>query len=92
MLTVTDEAVAAINALATGEDVPPGAALRISGAEGDLRLSVAASPESSDTIFNGSGTRIFIEQQAVRAVEGKVLHARTDDTGAVRFTVGPAPS
>jgi iron-sulfur cluster assembly protein len=92
MLAMTEDAVAAVGKLTTGPDVPAGAGLRISGVDGNLRLSVAASPHGGDSVVDASGARIFVDQNASRMLAGKVLHARTDDTGSVQFSVESAPS
>lgn len=89
MLTVTDNAVAAIRSLTSQPDVPEGAGLRIAtdASAGALRLSVAASPQEGDQIVDSAGARLFLDSDAAMLLSDKALDATVDDQGTVQFAL-----
>ncbi|HLU44109.1 MAG TPA: adhesin [Natronosporangium sp.] len=89
MLTVTDNAVAAIRSLTSQPDVPEGAGLRIAtdASAGALQLSVAASPQEGDQIVDSAGARLFLDSDAAMLLSDKALDATVDDQGTVQFAL-----
>jgi Fe-S cluster assembly iron-binding protein IscA len=96
VLTLTDNASAIVTTLVSRQTDAPDAGLRIhstepQGAEGGARLAVlvAADPEPQDQIVEISGTRLFLDESAVAALDDKILDAGVDDEGSVSFAVMP---
>jgi len=89
MLTVTDNAAAAIRSLTTQPDVPEGAGLRIAtdAAAGALQLSVSAEPHEGDQVVNESGARLFLDSEAAMLLDDKALDATVDEQGSVQFAL-----
>jgi iron-sulfur cluster assembly protein len=89
MLTLTDNAVAAIQNLTTQQDVPEGCGLRIGTdpAVGSLTLSLAPAPQAGDQILDTTGATVFLDSEAAPLLEDKALDATFDDAGRVQFTV-----
>jgi iron-sulfur cluster assembly protein len=89
MLTVTDNAVAAIRSLTSQPDVPDGAGLRIAtdASAGALQLSVATAPQEGDQIVDNAGARLFLDNDAAMLLDDKSLDATVDDQGTVQFAL-----
>lgn len=89
MLTVTDNAVAAIRSLTDQPEVPDGAGLRIAtdASAGALQLSVAPEPHTGDHVVDNAGARLFLDTDAAVLLDDKSLDASVDDQGAVQFAV-----
>jgi Fe-S cluster assembly iron-binding protein IscA len=90
VLTITQNAVDAVNLVAPGD-----AALRIylpeaSGGEPapGLRLEVVEAPRTDDRVVDVDGTRVFLEPAAAEALDDMVLDAASDGE-KVRFAVAP---
>lgn len=94
MLTLTDEAVAAIADLVAGPEVSDEAGVRIVAgdtADGDeLHVHVAARPEPSDETVDTRGVRVFLPADIASRLDDHVLDAVATETGQVRFDVRPA--
>jgi Fe-S cluster assembly iron-binding protein IscA len=98
MLTVTEAAARAINALVTKNQMPDGAGLRIAPqsqttrSEG-LGLSIAAAPASDDTVLDTHGAKVFLASTVVFDLTEQQLDV--EDTGEgdeqVRFFVERRP-
>lgn len=89
MLTMTDNAVAAIRSLTTQPNVPDSAGLRIAtdhGA-GALKLTVAPEPQQGDQVVDTSGARLFLDTEAADLLDDKSLDATVDEQGAVQFAL-----
>lgn len=93
MLTVTDNAVAAIRSLTAQPEVPDGAGLRIATdpAAGALQLSVAPEPHEGDQVVDNSGARLFLDTEAALLLDDKALDASVDDGGSVQFALAEQP-
>ncbi|QSB15431.1 adhesin [Natronosporangium hydrolyticum] len=93
MLTVTDNAAAAIRSLTTQPDVPDGAGLRIAtdASAGALQLSVSAGPHEGDQVVDESGARLFLDGDAALLLDDKALDATVDDQGSVQFALAEQP-
>ena len=99
MLTLTENADAVVTTIVGREDASADAGLRIQTAEGqgpngEARFSVhvVPSPEPADTVVEGEGSRVFLEDAAADALSDKVLDAGVDEQGAVSFTILPQPA
>ncbi|MGM7671972.1 Fe-S cluster assembly protein HesB [Microbacterium sp. A93] len=98
MLTLTENADAVVTTIVGREDASADAGLRIQtaegqGANGEARFAVhvVPSPEDADLVIEGTGSRVFLEENAAEALADKVLDAGVDDQGAVSFTILPQP-
>lgn len=93
MLTVTDAATAAINALTTQEGQEQGSGLRFAlrneqEEEAQLALSIAATPNEDDQVIGSEeGSKVFLEPQAAQFLDDKVLDVQQDDEGQLNFAV-----
>ncbi|GAA3678624.1 hypothetical protein GCM10022224_048460 [Nonomuraea antimicrobica] len=88
MLTLTDNAVAAIRDLMVGEDVPAEAGLRISpkaDEAGTLEVALARTPQANDQVVEREDVRVFVAEDAVRILDDKSLDARPGSRGRQTF-------
>ncbi len=99
MMTVTEAAARAINALVTKNQMPAGSGLRISPqsrttrSEG-LGLSIAAAPAAEDTVIETNGARVFLAATVVYDLHEQELDvepANGDPEEQVRFIVDRRP-
>jgi iron-sulfur cluster assembly protein len=93
MLTVTDNAVAAIRSLTDQPEVPDGTGLRIASDPnaGSLQLSLAPEPQEGDQVVDNSGARLFLDSDAALLLNDKALDASVDDQGTVQFALAEQP-
>jgi Fe-S cluster assembly iron-binding protein IscA len=93
MLTVTDNAVAAIRSLTDQPEVPDGTGLRIATdpTAGSLQLSLAPEPHEGDQVVDNSGARLFLDTDAALLLNDKALDASVDDQGTVQFALAEQP-
>jgi Fe-S cluster assembly iron-binding protein IscA len=93
MLTVTDNAVAAIRSLTDQPEVPDGTGLRIATdpTAGSLQLSLAPEPHEGDQVVDSSGARLFLDTDAALLLNDKALDASVDDQGTVQFALAEQP-
>jgi iron-sulfur cluster assembly protein len=93
MLTVTDNAVAAIRSLTGQPEVPDGAGLRIATdpSAGSLQLSLAPEPHEGDQVVDNEGARLFLDNDAALLLDDKALDASVDDQGTVQFALAEQP-
>jgi iron-sulfur cluster assembly protein len=93
MLTVTDAAAEAINALSTAEGKGESGGLRFAvHAESEegatLAVSVAAEPTDGDEVVTGTeGAQVFLDPQAALYLSDKVLDVQPDEQGQLNFAV-----
>ena len=97
MLTLTPDATQAIEQLLEAPEIPEGAGVRIasspagsdsaSPSPGELQLTVAEEPETSDEVIDQAGARVFLEQTVAEFLDDKLLDAEVVDEG-VRFKLG----
>ncbi len=88
MLTVTDNARAAITAIVTSAEAPEGVGLRIAAELGDspqLAMSLAEGPAEGDQVLGDSEAPLFVEPQAGALLDGATLDAQLDTEGQVAF-------
>jgi iron-sulfur cluster assembly protein len=91
MLTLTENASAAIKNLTDQKAVTADGGLRISTADdstGSLKVELTPTPEPTDQLVEDAGARVFLEERAAAALADKVLDAQLDGDGSVRFAVG----
>ncbi|MEV4536571.1 adhesin [Asanoa sp. NPDC049518] len=90
MLTITDQALAAICALLAQDDVPQGAGLRIStDPHRRLRLTFTPRPDVGDSVVDRAGARVFLDAETALTLRDRTLDAEADRVGRVRFAVCP---
>ncbi|HAM26209.1 MAG TPA: Fe-S cluster assembly protein HesB [Microbacteriaceae bacterium] len=90
MLTLTDSASTAVKSIAGRNDDTHEAGLRISTEPiggTDFSVAITPAPEPTDTVVESAGAKVFLEQNAAAALDGKILDAQTDDDGSVRFAI-----
>jgi Fe-S cluster assembly iron-binding protein IscA len=89
MLVLTKTATTAIHNLVDRPEIPDGAGLRIATTnDGADRLTVAATtPEQGDQVIEKDGARVFLEAESAEILDDKILDARLDDQGGVKFLV-----
>ncbi|MEA2167551.1 MAG: iron-sulfur cluster assembly protein [Solirubrobacteraceae bacterium] len=90
MLTLTPEAVEAVDTLLhCDEKIPQAAGLRL-GAKDDQDIAVALtlSPADEDQVIEDAGARVFVAPEIATMVDDAVLHA--EEQGG-RFAFGLVP-
>lgn len=93
MLTLTQNATAAIAGLLEGPGMPDSAGIRIASASrenGDdpaaIQLGLAAAPDDHDSVIQESGARVFVEDTVIGLLDDKLLDADSDGE-QVRFSI-----
>ncbi|HEY2601741.1 MAG TPA: hypothetical protein VGI67_09305 [Thermoleophilaceae bacterium] len=93
LLTITEEAVEALDSIVESAPVSDEAGVRISrqvGPDGQagLGISLVEEPDPSDSVLDieGEHAPVFVEAEAVPALDDKILDARVQD-GQVGFVV-----
>ena len=92
MLTLTDQAVAAIRNLTTRPGLPAQTGLRIAPGEADsggLALSLAEGPKAGDQVIQETDVNVFVESEAAAALDDKELDAQVNEDGEVSFLLQP---
>ena len=89
MVTLTDDAVTAIQNLTAHPEAPHGGGLRIASDDthSGLELSVAPQPAHGDAVVESGGARLFLDAEAAAVLGDKALDAQTSPDGEVRFTI-----
>jgi iron-sulfur cluster assembly protein len=92
MVTLTDNAICLIRRLTDRPGVPNSAGLRIAtgSAAGSLNVAVVSCPMDGDHVLDTAGARIFLDSNAVRALNDKALDAALHNR-TVTFTVTDQP-
>jgi iron-sulfur cluster assembly protein len=88
MLTLTDEAVAAIRNLTSRPGLSEDAGLRIAPANGDsggLTLSLTDGPQAGDRVIDEADVHVFVQSDAAAVLEDKALDAQVSEDGEVSF-------
>lgn len=94
---VTTNASQAIQSILASAQLPTGSGLRIvPGTPGDgstpeagpLQLEVASQPAAQDEVVSEQGANVFMEPTVAPMLQDKVLDARMDQEGQVRFVIG----
>jgi iron-sulfur cluster assembly protein len=92
MLTLTNQAVAAIRDLTTRSGLPAETGLRISaedGGAGGLALSLSDGPQAGDQVIEDSDVHVFVQSDAVASLDDKALDAQVNEDGEVSFMLQP---
>jgi Fe-S cluster assembly iron-binding protein IscA len=92
MLTLTDQAVAAIRNLTTRPGLPAQAGLRIAPGEADtggLALSLSDGPQAGDRVIEETDVQVFVQPDAATVLEDKELDAQISEDGEVSFLLQP---
>jgi Fe-S cluster assembly iron-binding protein IscA len=87
VLTLTDQAVAAIRNLTTRPGLPAETGLRIAPQDGgaDLALSLADGPQDGDQVIEEADVQVFVQPDAAAALDDKALDAQVNEDGQVSF-------
>jgi len=91
MLTLTETATTAVKSIVDRNPTLAEGGLRIdSGPDGGNTFGVAIVPEAQpgDATVESRGARVFLEQNASRILEDKVLDAQVGEDGDVTFALG----
>ena len=92
VLTLTPNASAVVKQI-TDQTSGDGSGLRISQQAADtptLDVEPIAEPQPGDQVVEAEGARVFLEEQAARTLDDKVLDAQVDQAGAVQFSISQA--
>jgi iron-sulfur cluster assembly protein len=92
MLTLTDQAVAAIRNLTTRPGLPAQTGLRIAQTEADtggLALSLSDGPQAGDRVIEETDVQVFLQPEAAATLEDKELDAQISEDGEVSFLLQP---
>ena len=98
MLTVTENAGRAIEAIVANAEMPDGSGLRIDTPEElpatpdrsgvPLQLEVTSQPAAQDQVVREGGAKVFIAPAAAPLLDDKVLDIRVRED-RVQFVIGP---
>ncbi|MEO8107820.1 MAG: Fe-S cluster assembly protein HesB [Actinomycetes bacterium] len=88
MLTLTDNAQAAVRTLTQDPETPENAGLRITPGNEGLELMLVAEPVPGDALIDDGGARVFVEPQTAKLLDEATLDAQVED-GAVNFFLAP---
>lgn len=96
VLTLTNDAVAAIRTLTTEEDLPAQTGLRIAATterdgSASLALAVSPGPEPGDQLVESEGARVYLDSGAAAVLDDKALDAEMTSEGQVRFQLAEQP-
>jgi len=92
MLTLTDQAIAAIRNLTTRPGLPAQTGLRIAPGEADtggLSLSLSDGPQAGDRVIEETDVQVFVQPDAADALDDKELDAQVGEDGEVAFLLQP---
>jgi Fe-S cluster assembly iron-binding protein IscA len=95
MLTLTDDARLAIQALLAPDEAPADAGIRIAAATADsngaapeLELVVVTEPAPGDQVVDDEGARVYLDETAARLLDHETLDVQIDqDARQVNFFV-----
>ena len=92
MLTLTETATTVVKSIvAQNADAAVEGGLRIGSSgdgKADLTVTVVPAAQPGDSLVESEGARVYLESTAVPALEDKVLDAKVDDDGSIRFAIG----
>ena len=90
MLVLTDNATTAVKAVTSDVSGATDAGLRIA-VPGDqdqgFALAIVPAPETTDTVVESDGARVFLEPAVADALQDRTLDAEVGSDGAVRFAL-----
>ena len=93
MLTITQNAEAAVKALTTEPGMPEAAGLRLALApdQSQLELVLVPEPQPGDQTVLGSDARVYVAEEVAPALDGQLLDAVSTADG-VGFSLQPQQS
>lgn len=93
MLTITENAGLVVSDIVSRAATTDTGGLRIVGASDDqFAVSVADAPTPAEIVAEQAGARVFMDEPVAAVLDDKVLDARVDDDGAVRFLISAQQS
>jgi Fe-S cluster assembly iron-binding protein IscA len=95
VLTITENAEHALDAVVAAENAPEGAGVRISqgvGADGQpaVGLSLAPAPEPGDAVVDDANVPVFVAAEVAELLDNKILDAELDGD-QIGFRIGVQP-
>ena len=90
MFTMTQKARAVVRRVTAHPRLGRESGLRIASQDEDtdaLGVAMASGPKRGDEVVERDGARVFLDEEAVPRVRGRLLDAVTEDGGRVRFVV-----
>ena len=95
MLTITQNAEQALDAVVAAENAPEGAGVRISqgvGADGQaaVGLAVAPAPEPGDAVVDDANVPVFLAAEVAELLDDKILDAQVEGD-QIAFQLGAQP-
>ena len=92
MLTLTENAAAAIRTLTLQTDHPDDSGVRIAPTTGEggtraLGLTVTADPQPEDQVLEAEGARVFVDSDVAPSLDDKALDAQVNAQGQVEFRI-----
>ena len=96
MLTITENAEQALDAVVAAENAPEGAGVRISqgmGADGQpaVGLALAPAPEPGDAVVEDANVPVFVAAEVADLLDDKILDAQVKGD-QIAFRLGEQPS
>lgn len=90
MFTMTHEARAVVRQVTAHPRLGEESGLRIASQDEEtdaLGVGMAAGPRRGDEVVEHDGARVYLDEEAVPRVRGRLLDAVTEDSGRVQFVV-----
>jgi Fe-S cluster assembly iron-binding protein IscA len=89
VLTLTDQAVAAIRNLTTQPGLPAETGLRIApdAGAGGLALSLTPGPQDGDQVIEEADVQVFLQPDAAITLDDQALDAQVSQDGEVSFVL-----
>ncbi len=90
MFTMTQEARAVVRRVTAHPRLGDESGLRIASQDEQtdaLGVGMAAGPRRGDEVVEHDGARVYLDEEAVPRVRGRLLDAVTEDSGRVQFVV-----
>jgi iron-sulfur cluster assembly protein len=86
MLTLSENARIIVKQLTTGPEAPDSAGLRITSEnEAEFAVTAAEQPAAGDQVVQEDGATVYLDDAAAQQLDGMVLDAGVDESGAVQF-------
>jgi iron-sulfur cluster assembly protein len=96
VLTITEQAEEALDAVVAAENAPEGAGIRISqgmAADGQpaMGLALAVAPEPGDAVVEDTNVPVFLAPEVAGLLDDKILDAQVDGD-QIAFRIGEQPA
>ena len=91
MLTLTENATTIVKQMTDVPQAAESAGLRISEAEAGFAVTATNRPEAGDQVVEQDGATVYLDSDAAEKLDGMILDAGVDDTGAVQFGLVAQP-